>query len=177
MLGLRRPPGRPAIDAGRLAELLRWPGDPARRPKLEVAMSLVHSRLACVALFVAPLAAAQTAPSLPGKLSGAGMVSGSHRGTVNPVELSQIKQDGDQVTGIISNYRTTNGNCEANNTPFTGTYVNGSLKIKSSRLESRKFDGSNCGPLSIDATYDNGSLSGTYGVGQGTRINVEFPIK
>ena len=141
-------------------------------------MSPTSALALAVSSMFALTALAQDAPPLPDKLKGAGTYSGTRRGTVNPMELSQIKQDGDKVTGVISDYRYANGQCEANNTPFAGTYTGGVLNIKSARLESKKADGANCGMLYIEATYGNGSLAGTYRTGQeGNRFNIEFPLK
>jgi hypothetical protein len=103
---------------------------------------------------------------------------GQRRSIVVPVELAQIKQEGDKVTGVISSFHTPNGQCEANETPFVGTYAGGVLSIKSMRLESKKADGGSCGPMFIEATYSNGGLAGTYRIGErGPRIDVYFPLK
>lgn len=129
------------------------------------------------ALQFATAAFAEGSPPLPETLKGAGTYSGTRRGVVNPVVLSQIKQDGDKVTGIISDYRFVNGQCEADNTLFAGTYVDGVLAVKSARLVSRKSDGAPCGAMNIEATYGNGSLTGAYWFGNSARTTVEFPLK
>jgi hypothetical protein len=145
---------------------------------MEIAMPRVPLLALALLSMLASTAFAEDALPLPDKMKGAGTVSGTRRGFVNPMDLSQIKQDGDKVTGVISDYRYVNGQCEANNTPFAGTYAGGVLAGKSARLETKKADGASCGMVYIEATYSNGSLVGTYRIGQeGNRINIEFPLK
>jgi hypothetical protein len=73
--------------------------------------------------------------------------------------------DGAIVTGIVANYRSPNGNCVAEKTPFNGTYQDGRLSIKSMPLVSHRPDGNPCGPVVIDVKVSAGRASGTYKAG------------
>ena len=84
---------------------------------------------------------------------------------VVPVELTDIKLNGERVTGIVASYRSPNGYCVADKTPFTGTYHAGQLSIKSTALVSQRPDGNPCGSVFIDVKLNAGRASGTYKAG------------
>jgi hypothetical protein len=133
--------------------------------------------LALVAFSTITIAIAQTAPPLPGRLVGAYKTSTGHRGNVVPVELTNIKTDGEKVTGVVSNYRTVSGSCVADNTPFTGTYRDGVLSIRSERMVTQKAEGTDCGRMVLNAKFSNGWFNGTFGLGKDSGIAIELEPK
>ena len=144
---------------------------------MEMSDSSRISALSLMLFFGITSAFAQTAPPLTAKLVGSYQTSTGHRANVVPVELSDIKVDGDRVTGIISNYQTVSGNCIAKNTPFTGTYRDGTLAIQSERMVSQKADGTNCGGMVLNAKFDGKSFSGTFGLGKDNGIRIDLTPK
>jgi len=130
----------------------------------------MHARVTAVALAAlcaATVASAQNPDPLPGRLVGNYTVvtGGKNKLNVVPVELTDIKTDGGKVTGIVANYRSPNGNCVAEKTPFNGTYQDGKLSIKSMQLVSQRPDGNPCGVVVIDVKVSAGRASGTYKAG------------
>ena len=94
-----------------------------------------------------------------------------------PVELSGIKVDGENVTGVVSEFRTVAGTCIADNTPFAGTYKDGALSIKSKPMVSQKADGEKCGGLVLNANFSEGRATGTFGLGKDNGTAIEFAAK
>jgi hypothetical protein len=127
-------------------------------------MHTVQSVLALAALCTATAATAQNPDPLPGRLVGSYSVAvgGNNKLKVVPVELTDIKADGGKVTGIVANYRSPNGNCVAEKTPFNGTYQDGQLSIKSMPLASNRPDGNPCGSVVISVKVSAGRAVGTY---------------
>jgi hypothetical protein len=113
------------------------------------------------------VAVAQNPDPLPGRLVGSFSVTtgGKNKLNVVPVELTDIKLNGEKVTGIVANYRSPNGYCVSDKTPFTGTYQGGRLSIKSAALVSQRPDGNPCGSVLIDVKVSAGRASGTYKAG------------
>jgi len=141
----------------------------------------VHTRCIIIAvamLCIAMVANAQNPEPLPGRLVGNYMVvtGGRNRINVAPVELADIKVDGEKVTGIVATYRNPSGYCVADKTPFTGTYQNGQLSIKSMPLVSRRPDAETCGGIVINVKVSAGRASGTYQTGQ-REGTIEFEAK
>ena len=118
-------------------------------------------------VYAATVAIAQSPDPLPGRLMGSFSVTtgGKNKLNVVPVELTDIKLNGEKVTGIVANYRSPNGYCVADKTPFTGTYQAGQLSIKSTALVSQRPDGNPCGGVVIDVKVSAGRASGTYKAG------------
>jgi hypothetical protein len=102
---------------------------------------------------------------------------GGKKRWVVPVELSEIKAEGDKVSGVVSKYQTPNGGCVASNTPFSGTYQDGVLSIKSKPMTSQKADGSNCGGIEVHVKLTGGHAVGTFGQGSDKGIQIEFDAK
>jgi hypothetical protein len=130
----------------------------------------MRTRFAVLALAVActaPVASAQNSEPLPGQLVGSFSVTrgANNRRAVVPVELTNIKLDGAKVTGIVSNYRSPNGYCVADKTPFNGTFQDGQLSIKSMPLMSQRPDGGPCGGITINVKVSAGRATGTYSAG------------
>ena len=119
----------------------------------------------------------QTSQPLPNRLVGAYHTSKGHRANTIPVELSGINVDGENVTGVVSEFRTVAGTCVAENTPFAGTYKDGTLSIKSKPLASQKPDGERCGGMVLNANFSEGRATGTFGLGKDTGIAIEFAAK
>jgi hypothetical protein len=96
----------------------------------------VSQLLLIMGLLVLSPVLAQTPVPLRGKLAGDYKGKPRRRGTVAivPVELVDIVADGERVRGGVSNYRRPAGNCISENTPFKGTYKDGTQSIKSQRL-------------------------------------------
>lgn len=142
----------------------------------------MHARFAPIAIFVSvmsTIANAQAPVPLPSKLVGhyfATSPSGK-KPFVVPVELTEIKTDGDKVSGIVSNYRTPPGKCVADNTPFSGTYQDGLLSIKSKPMTSQKADGATCAGIVINVKLSGGHAIGTLGLGKDTGIAIELDAK
>lgn len=114
----------------------------------------------------ATVAMAQNPDPLPGRLVGSfSVTTGNNKLNVVPVELTDIKLDGEKVTGIVANYRSPNGFCVADKTPFTGTYQAGQLSIKSKALVSQRPDGNPCGSVLINVSLSAGRAKGTYKAG------------
>ena len=134
--------------------------------------------LTLAVLCTATVATAQNPDPLPGRFVGHYTVTtgGENKLNVVPVELADIKLEGEKVTGIVANYRSPNGNCVADKTPFNGTYQGGQLSIKSMPLVSQRPDGNPCGPVVFDVKVSAGRASGTYRGGplQGA---IEFEAK
>jgi hypothetical protein len=118
-------------------------------------------------LCTATVATAQNPDPLPARLTGSYtvMVGANNKMKQVPVELTDIKMDGGKVTGIVANYRSPNGNCVADKTPFDGTYKDGQLSIKSTTLVSQRPDGNPCGSVFFDVKVSAGRASGTYKAG------------
>lgn len=85
-----------------------------------------------------------------------------------PVELSEITADGENVNGVVSDYRSPAGNCISENTFFQGTYKDGVLNVRSAPLKSQFADGRACGRITIEVKLDGGRGSGTLKVGTET---------
>jgi hypothetical protein len=135
-------------------------------------MHIRHSLVLFGLAVVSPLLAQPSAP-LPGKLAGQYEWHGptNRKSATIPVELSAVTADGENVKGIVSAYRTPLGNCVSDNTPFTGTYKDGVLSIKSGPLRSQWADGRACGGIAIAVKLDGGRGDGTLKLG-----NESFPI-
>ena len=130
----------------------------------------MHARITVVALTAlcaATVAGAQNPDPLPGRLVGTYAVTtgGNNKINVVPVELTEIKVAEERVSGIVANYRTPNGFCISENTPFNGTYQNGMLSVRSRPLVSQSPDGRPCGPVIINVKFSAGRASGTYKMG------------
>ena len=81
------------------------------------------------------------------------------------LELTDIKVVGERVTGIVENYRSPNGACFSEKTPFNGTYRNGLLAIESMPLGSQQRDSHPCGGIAFEVKISAGRASGTYKAG------------
>jgi hypothetical protein len=138
----------------------------------------IHQALLASSLFALVAATeTQAADPLPDRLVGTYHSAVGRKGTVVPLELSSIKVDGENVTGVVSNYRTVDGMCLADNTPLTGTYKDGVLSIKSSPMVSQRPDGAKCGGMVLNAKVSGGHASGTFGLGKDSGILVELDAK
>ena len=110
---------------------------------------------------------AQSSTALPTKFAGHYQSHAGRGGKTNiiPVELADVTVDGDNVRGILSNYRSPASNCLADNTPFSGTYRDGTLSVKTQRLKSQVADGRPCGGVTIEVTLTGARGSGTIRAG------------
>jgi len=142
----------------------------------------MHAKVAAIAIFVSVMSTSATAQApvpLPGKLVGEYLFtspSGKKRSVV-PVELTDIKAEGDKVSGIVSNYRSHDGNCVSDNTPFSGTYQDGLLSIKSKPMTSKKADGAPCAGIVINVKLSGGHATGTFGAGKDNGTAIDFDAK
>ena len=111
------------------------------------------------------IAMAQTSPPLPSTLAGQYLwrSASGHRMKSIPVELTSIVVDGENVQGVVSQYSSPAANCISENTPFKGTYKDGSLRIKSAPLKSQFSDGRPCGGVAMELKLDGRRASGTIG--------------
>ena len=133
-----------------------------------------ESLLVVVISMASSLAMAQTMAPLPTRLEGTYTFQGPRRLYVIPLELSSIKAEGENVTGVVSSYRSPQGNCLSDNTPFKGTYKDGTLSIKSDRLKSQFADERPCGGLTLEVKVADGRASGTMKIGNDTsRVELE----
>ena len=109
------------------------------------------------------LVVAQTSAPPPTKLGGTYFYNYrmSSWSVVIPVELSEITADGENVRGVLSNYRSPAGNCISDNTAFSGAYKDGVLRIKSQPLKSQFADGRPCGGATIEIKLEGGHATGT----------------
>jgi hypothetical protein len=127
-----------------------------------------------VALLAGGFAAlAAAAERLPDYLVGFYTARSEHLAKVIPVEMTKIKVTGEKVTGVISRYSNSAGTCVADSTPFTGTYKDGILSIKSRAMMSRRA-GVTCGRMVLNAKVSGGRVIGTFGLGEdrGTPIDL-----
>lgn len=95
---------------------------------------------------------------------------------VMPVDLVDIKVNGEMVTGIVANYRSAAGNCVSNKTRFNGTYKNGQLSILSKPMVNQSADGRPCAGIVINVRVSAGRARGTYKVGD-QNGPIEFEAK
>jgi hypothetical protein len=96
--------------------------------------------------------------------------------TVMPIDLENIKVNGELVTGIVANYRSAAGNCVSDKTPFNGTYKNGQLSVLSMSMVNKSAAGRPCAGIVINVTVSAGRASGTYKVGDQSGP-IEFEAK
>lgn len=68
----------------------------------------------------------------------------------------------------MSDYRSPAGNCASENTPFKGTYKDGTLTIRSEKLKSQFADGRSCGSITIEIKLEGGKGHGTLTAGANT---------
>ncbi len=68
----------------------------------------------------------------------------------------------------MSDYRNPAGNCVSENTPFKGTYKDGTLTIRSEKLKSQFADGGSCGSITIDIRREGAKGRGTLTAGANT---------
>jgi len=132
--------------------------------------AIVYTRFTVVvlaALCTATAATAQNPDPLPGRLVGQYTLVAGRNNKINvvPLELADIKVEGEKVTGIVANYRSPAGNCISDKTPFNGTYQNGQLIIKSMPMVSQFADGRPCGGIAINVKVSAGRANGTFKVG------------
>src|SRR5260221_14445581 len=106
--------------------------------------------LGAAAVASAAATSARGADRLPENLTGQYTARSEHLSKVIPVELSRIKLTGPKVTGFVTRYGNSNGTCVADSTPFTGTYKDGMLSIKSRAMLSRRA-GVKCGGMVLNA--------------------------
>ncbi len=134
--------------------------------------------IAVVLLCTATIASAQNPDPLPGRLVGQyTLAAGKYNKTnIMPVDLVDIKVNGEVVTGIVANYSSAMGNCISDKTPFNGTYKKGQLSIMSMPMVSRIADGRPCAGIVIKVKVSAGRASGTYKAG--TQMGrIEFEVK
>lgn len=93
-----------------------------------------------------------------------------------PVDLVDIKVNGEVVTGTVANYSSAAGNCVSDKTPFNGTYKKGQLSIMSMPMVNKLADGRPCAGIVINVKVSTGRASGTYKVGA-QRGPIEFEAK
>ena len=141
----------------------------------------MYARITVIAvamLCTATVASAQNPVPLPGRLVGQYTLAADryNKTTVMPVDLEDIKANGEMVTGIVANYRSAAGNCVSDKTPFSGTYKSGQLSILSMPMVNRSADGGPCAGIVINVRVSAGRASGTYNVG-GQNGPIEFEAK
>src|SRR5580765_5808539 len=90
------------------------------------------------------IAVAQTSSPLPSTLTGQYYWQSGQKRKPIAVELSNISADGESVKGVVSKYSSPAANCISDDTPFNGTYKDGTLRIKSAPLKSQFADGKPC---------------------------------
>jgi len=132
--------------------------------------------LGAAAVASAAATTVRAAERLPENLIGQYASRSEHLSKVIPVELSNIKVTGQKVTGVVSRYTNGNGTCAANSTPFTGTYKDGVLSIKSRTITSRR-NGVNCGRIVLNAKVSGGRVVGTFGLGADNGTPIELAAK
>ena len=130
-------------------------------------MMYIAHLISLVGMVVVNPLLAQTSAPLPAKLTGQydWHSPANKKLMVIPVELSEMTSDGENVKGVLSNYRSPAGNCVSDNTPFKGTYKDGALSIKSGPLKSQFADGRACGGITIEVKLESGKASGTLKAG------------
>lgn len=116
------------------------------------------------------------AERLPDYLIGWYTARSEHLSKVIPVEMNKIKVTGEKVTGVVSRYSNSAGTCVADSTPFTGTYKDGTLSIKSKPMMSRRA-GVNCGGMVMNAKVSGGRVVGTFGLGEDRGTAIELAPK
>jgi hypothetical protein len=131
-------------------------------------------------LCVTTVASSQNPETLPGRLVGGYTESYGKAGktAILPVELTNIKSEGERVTGVVAEYRSRLGNCVSDMTPFEGTYKDGQLSIKSKAMMSQRADGTPCGGIVINVKISAGRAVGTFGGGNKDRgIPIELEAR
>ena len=141
----------------------------------------MYTRITVIAvamLCTATVASARNPDPLPGRLVGQYTLAAGRYNKTNamPVDLEDIKVNGEVVTGIVANYRSAAGNCISDKTPFNGTYKNGQLSVMSMPMVNQLADGRPCGGIVINVKVSAGRARGTYKVG-GQNGPIEFEAK
>lgn len=142
---------------------------------------IVCTRVATIAVAIlctATVASAQAPSPLPSRLVGQYTLKADryNETSVMPIDLEDIKVNGEMVTGIVANYRGAGGNCVSNKTRFTGTYKNGQLSALSMPMLNQSADGKPCAGIAINVRVSAGRASGTYKVGD-QNGPIEFEAK
>ena len=123
--------------------------------------------LCCNSLALAQPSSAPLKANLVGQYTwnapGGGMKSGSF-----DVELSQIKIDGESVSGILSKFRNPNGRCVADNTPLKGSYKDGTLSLETDPLKSQMGNQETCRSVKIQVKLEGGRGDGLLTLGNNT---------
>ena len=134
--------------------------------------------IAVAMLCTATVASARNPDPLPGRLVGQYTLAADRYNKTNvmPIDLEDIKVNGEMVTGIVANYRSAAGNCVSNKTRFNGTYKNGQLSVLSMPMASRSADGRPCAGIVINVRVSAGRARGTYKVGD-QNGPIEFEAK
>lgn len=134
--------------------------------------------IAVAMLCTATVASARNPDPLPGRLVGQYTLAADryNKISVMPIELDDIKVNGEMVTGIVANYRSSAGSCVSSKTRFNGTYKNGQLSILSMPMVNRSADGRPCAGIVINVKVSAGRARGTYKAGDQSG-SIEFEAK